>query len=171
MLDPYRGKVSALLPVGDEYSRMQEGLCEPRSWRAGFDRYRARAIGELAKHLRAQEIVVAAGPVLSGALFAQALENMAPRRKPKDDNYVRGSWLPKPGYAPEKHSPSHVNPVRSPWVFVDDILCSGRSASRAAEAVASPPEAAIFFGTHGGSCHLWPEKWNDVPVMILYKIC
>jgi len=157
ILEPYRGQHSLLTPYKWEGDR---GFFP---WRVAKDTARAKGIGELAKHLSESGILVAAGPVLSGALFAQALEDMAPK-----GSDLCSAYLGKPGYKAERHEPRRSY-VKSPWVFVDDLVCSGRSMARAARGRKSLPVAVIFFAMERNmdTSDVLPAKWRDVPVMFL----
>lgn len=132
-------------------------------WRMAKDTRRTKGIGELARHLSESGILTAAGPVLSGALFAQALEDMSP-----EGSELRSAYLCKPGYKAERHA-SSGSYIKSPWVFVDDLVCSGRSLARAARGRKSRPVAVIFFAMERDmdTSDVLPAKWRDVPVMFL----
>lgn len=152
MLDPYRGKHSALLPA----CNTREDFHQLRAWRSGRDRRRAKVLKELAKYLAKTKVKTVAGPVLSGALFAQALEESSGSNK-----LVRASYIPKPGYRPEKHTSAARDLIERPWIFVDDIISAGTSLKRSAEVVSSIPAAVIVFTAYSKSL---PPLWAGIPV-------
>lgn len=153
-LKPYKGRVSALAELG---SRV-EGSLSLNTWREGKDIRRVRAIRELARRLERSGIKWACGPVLSGALFAQAISDAS--------NGIHAGFLRKPGYKMEKHALNPLPHGWDRWVFVDDVIQHGRSLIRASKEITLPPEAVIVLDIFDWD-PLFPKHWNDVPVLML----
>lgn len=159
-MKPYRGRRSMLVPNG---SPEGEGVLLD-TWReTSHNKWRARAVRELAHRLERAGIVYACGPILSGALFAQAIADAA--------SCVRAGFLRKPGYRPEKHTINHLpwRPFQN-WVFVDDVVQSGISMRRAAREIGHPPKAVIVLvALQMGFDRrtIMPMKWRDTPLYIL----
>jgi adenine/guanine phosphoribosyltransferase-like PRPP-binding protein len=157
MIRPYKGRRSILttrwmLPAFEEI-----GLSHWR--RDSHNPERAAAIRELARRLKAAGIESVAGPVLSGALFAQAVADAVAG--------INAVYLPKPGYKIERHG--NWRGLTPPWVFVDDVMAGGRSVHRAVHtpptAGMGPPEAIVVFAVMGH--HKVPREWIDVPILVL----
>lgn len=155
-MKPYKGRRSVLA----EYIRafhVPEGAVSLTPWRHGRDEYRIPAVREFAKRAEKAGIRCVAGPVLSGALFAQAVSDAAPLIAP--------IYLGKPGYHVERHYNSSTS-ILQPWIFVDDLAAYGTSMKRAASETAYVrPRAVVLFGCANAPL---PEKWQGVPIMILH---
>jgi len=153
-ISPYSGKHSFLTKLTEAGITPKGKILGCWRWGLGKNRKRLRAIKELAAHLQKRGIKEAAGPVLSGALFAQTIE---------DNSNIKAGYLPKKGYKPEKHEQDAT--TSAPWVFVDDIIATGLSLKRAAQYVEDIPEAVIVFECVSNS--VMPITWKGVPVYML----
>jgi len=118
-------------------------------------------MSELSDHLMASGIKVAAGPVLSGCLMAQELSTASKGK-------IKAVFLPKVGYGTNKHGGMFY--IRDPWVWVDDLICSGSELYHSYSIVRNrgiklAPGAIIVFSS-SMPCDP-PKEWGDVPMFVL----